>query len=43
MQNTQLCAWSGGFEVLMKAVINPDLKQQTEQIILTLVYFINDD
>jgi len=39
---TNLCAWSGGINVLIESIIDPGCSDISESIVLTMLYLINE-
>lgn len=42
IQNTELCCYIGGIQILVEAIINPNYKEISEEIILTLLFLANN-
>jgi rapamycin-insensitive companion of mTOR len=40
--NPELCAWSGGINVLLNAIIDPQLEDLSSDIVCTILYLINE-
>lgn len=42
LKNPKLCAWSGGINLIIKSIIDPNIESLCETLAYTIIYLINE-